>query len=58
MQPVRWELGVLKWAAYASALKLLLVSVGPTVSQPEKRHQDLFAITIVNVGVPLNLGNT
>lgn len=32
VQPERWELE--KWEEYASALKLLLVSVGPTVNQP------------------------
>lgn len=34
VQPVRWELGAVKYEEYVSALKLLFVRVGPTVSQP------------------------
>lgn len=39
VQPVRWELGAVKYEEYVSALKLLLVRVGPTVSQPEEQRQ-------------------
>lgn len=35
VQPVRWELGAVKYDVYVSALKLLFVSVGPTVNQPK-----------------------
>jgi len=39
VQPVRWEFGVVKYEEYVSALKLLFVRVGPTVSQPKEQKQ-------------------
>lgn len=38
VQPVRWELGAVKYEEYVSALKLLFVRVGPTVSQPREQN--------------------
>lgn len=39
VQPVRWEFGAVKYEEYVSALKLLFVRVGPTVSQPREQNQ-------------------
>lgn len=39
VQPDKWELGNVKFDAKVSGLKLVFVSVGPTVTQPRNRKK-------------------